>query len=92
MLVKNRKAILGFGLVVPRRDLAAARLVARVKRERSESSWERGMGGEEWWVVGTSDGAKRKRMSVKEMKRVSVGMSGVGVDDNILFFGVYFGV
>ncbi|KAL6966716.1 hypothetical protein U1Q18_032507 [Sarracenia purpurea var. burkii] len=88
-LVRKRKAILGFGLVVPRRDLddgsgrcgggdAAAALW---KSERSSSSSGRETGTERG---GRMRGAKRKRRG-REKRRTRAGTNGDDEKVNIGF-------
>lgn len=86
MFVKNKKAILGFSLVVPSRDLPVARRVARVNKDKSSSSSASGIGGDLWWVViGRKEGAKKK-IIIKEIKRAIVGIIGVEVENIVTGF------
>ncbi|KAL8115433.1 hypothetical protein AgCh_022068 [Apium graveolens] len=60
------------------RDLAEARRVARVNKDKSSSSSARGIGGD--LVIGRKEGAKKK-MIIKENRRTVVGINGVEVEN-----------
>lgn len=76
--------------MVPSRDLAVARRVARVSKAKSSSSSAIGIGGDLWWVeIGRKEGAKKK-IIIKEIKRAIVGIIGVEVENIATVFQDFF--